>query len=107
MLDNERERELFEANIEIKYLDKTIVKDAWGKDTFFYSHVEAMWKGWQARANLIPDGYVLCPIEPTDEMLDIVQHQDNCGNLGSVKDVWKAFIGAVSVPNTSTEANEQ
>ena len=40
------ERERFEAHY--KHLDKTLSRDAWDREIYAHSHVEALWSGWQA-----------------------------------------------------------
>ncbi|MDR5756978.1 hypothetical protein [Caballeronia sp. LZ035] len=39
-------RERFEAHY--KHLDMTLNRDAWDREIYAHSHVEAMWDGWQA-----------------------------------------------------------
>jgi hypothetical protein len=39
-------RKEFEAHFH--FIDPKKTKDSWGKVTYAYSHVEAMWEGWQA-----------------------------------------------------------
>jgi hypothetical protein len=70
LIDAERKR--FETSAQLKYLDFSKTKDAWGKEIYFYTHVEAMWQGWQAAISqhkAVQDGYVLVPKEPTNEMI--------------------------------------
>jgi hypothetical protein len=55
------ERKRFEASAELKYLDFSKTKDAWGKEIYFYTHVEAMWQGWQAAISqhkAMQDGWI-------------------------------------------------
>jgi hypothetical protein len=69
LIDAERKR--FETSAQLKYLDFSKTKDAWGKEIYFYTHVEAMWQGWQAAISqqAVQGGYVLVPKEPTNEMI--------------------------------------
>lgn len=49
--EKQAEREAFIS--EHQYLDLTEARDAWDRVIFKHSHVEAMWKGWMARASTL------------------------------------------------------
>lgn len=36
------------------HLDLMMTKDAWGRDCFYHSMVQAIWEGWRARAAFRP-----------------------------------------------------
>jgi hypothetical protein len=101
LIDAERKR--FETSAQLKYLDFSKTKDAWGKEIYFYTHVEAMWQGWQAAISqhkVVQDGYVLVPKKPTDEMIlaamediDYLDSEEGMVKAGIRKE-WKAMIAA-------------
>lgn len=46
------ERELFERSALTRHLDKSEGEDAWGRPQYTSTHVDAMYAGWKARAEL-------------------------------------------------------
>lgn len=46
------ERELFERSTLTRHLDKSEGEDAWGRPQYTPTHVDAMYAGWKARAEL-------------------------------------------------------
>ena len=83
------EKELFEAFIcEYYPLTKSIAKEKGFSITDMH---QAEWDAWQASAKR--DGFVLAPLQPTDEMLRL-------GMIESYEysaDVWDAMLSAVEV----------
>jgi hypothetical protein len=87
------ERVKFEASAELKYLDFSKTKDAWGKEIYFYTHVEAMWQGWQAAISqhkAVQDGYVV-----SDDMKQVFKQGRPLEH--SLDDYWRAPSGEGSL----------
>lgn len=87
-MDIQKEREAFEDWI--KNEDPFAGNDAnpdciWAK--------KYMWKAWQAKAQAVPDGFVVVPKEPTREILIAA---DNCAIDGKVtaNNIYKAMLAA-------------
>jgi hypothetical protein len=71
-----------------------------GKCSLSYNDIELMWETWQAaKAQAVPEGFVLVPKEPTKAMLDsardwsIKKYGKAVGNDGS-SGCYKAMIEA-------------
>lgn len=68
------------------------------KHRLSYAFLMGAWSAWQAaKAQAIPDGFVLVPKEPTKEMLKAA---DNCAIDGKVTahNIYKAMIAAAQEP---------
>lgn len=73
-------------------------------DVYYYTAEQEAWRAWQARASLnpcraqaVPDGYVLVPVEPTEIMQDAgcaVMPTVNCHPYDAGM-VYKAMLAAV------------
>lgn len=66
---SDKMRESFEQWVMSRALDLRMDKDAWGKDRYYHSHIDAMWTAWQAaHAAALPPGFVAVPVEATPKM---------------------------------------
>lgn len=54
-------------------------------------------KGWQAKAQAVPDGYVVVPKEPTEAMVEAGKDSSECG--GWPDEIYKAMIEAQELVN--------
>ena len=81
MIDLEKEREAFEAWF--KSLNEN------GRTTYFLGQESKVaWEAWQAaKAQAIPDGFVVVPKEPTQKMIDAfpeVEYEDTYAGACSI-----------------------
>jgi hypothetical protein len=99
-MDLQKEREAFESAM-FKMADgqtKTEINPVNGQ--YMYGVMEAMWQVWQAaKADAVPDGFVLVPIEPTREMYLAGTHELTQIDFSDLFDdssiqVYKAMIEA-------------
>lgn len=59
---SDKMRESFEKWGMSRALDLRMDKDAWGQDSYYNSHIDAMWESWQAaHAAALPPGFVAVP----------------------------------------------
>ena len=73
VMDIQKEREAFEAWLFKEYLGAKDFVIVYRPDENIYEHrpTQARWEAWQAaKAQAVPEGFVLVPKEPTEEMLD-------------------------------------
>ena len=56
-------------------------------DGYMYAPAATAWRAWQAALSA-PPGYVLVPVEPTDEMIDATYHGQ------PLADIWHDMIAA-------------
>ena len=72
-MDLQKEREAFEAWFESRY-DAHFMQFALDLDMYVDKHTQTCWEAWQAaKAQAIPDGFVVVPKEPTQELLNKMQ----------------------------------
>ena len=72
-MDLQKEREAFEAWFESRY-DAHFMQFALDLDMYVDKHTQTSWEAWQAaKAKAIPEGFVLVPKEPTQELLNKMQ----------------------------------
>ena len=72
----------------------------------FNEHWDTFRAGWDAKAQAVPEGFVLVPKEPTDAMLfaasgrDIVAEHYGDENIlwSELRETWKAMITAAQEP---------
>ena len=67
---------------------------------WFKEQTRQMWSMWQAaKANAIPDGFVVVPKEPTERMLDSAYSSisDNL-HYADLENIYKAMIGSAQEP---------
>lgn len=70
-MDLKKEREAFEAWFESRY-DAHFMQFALDLDMYADKHTQTCWEAWQA-AKAIPEGFVVVPKEPTQELLNKMQ----------------------------------
>lgn len=77
-MDIEKEREAFEAWYRKEY-DNTVIDDSefseildeYESNYYWVDELNQSWKAWQtAKAQAVPEGFVLVPKEPTPKMID-------------------------------------
>lgn len=69
-MDIQKEREAFEAWFESRY-DANFMQFALDLGFYVDKHTQTCWEAWQAaKAQAVPEGYVLMPKEPTPKMID-------------------------------------
>ena len=69
-MDINKEREAFESWFESRY-DAHFMQFALDLDMYVDNHTQTCWETWQAaKAQAVPEGYVLMPKEPTPKMID-------------------------------------
>ena len=72
-MDIQKEREAFEAWFESRY-DAHFMQFALDLDMYVDKHTQTSWEAWQAaKAQAVPDGFVVVPKEPTQELLNKMQ----------------------------------
>lgn len=71
------------------------------KETWNFYDVQAAWEMWQAKAQAVPEGFVLVPKEPTLLMQRAGSAEAIEPNLGiaSMRDIYKAMIEAQEPAN--------
>ncbi|AVH48684.1 hypothetical protein [Acinetobacter sp. SWBY1] len=68
-MEIQNEKEAFEAWFESRY-DAHFMQFALDLDFYVDKHTQTCWEAWQAaKAQAIPDGFVLVPKEPTDKTI--------------------------------------
>ena len=96
----QKEKEAFEAWLFREYPDAIEFMIVYKPDENIYEHrpTQVRWEAWQAaKAQAIPDGYVLMPKEPTEEMIQA--GRDERRDLGTVASTYKAMIEAQEQAN--------
>ena len=69
-IEKDSNREAFEAWFESRY-DAHFMQFALDLDMYVDKHTQRSWESWQAaKAQAVPDGFVVVPKEPTQEMID-------------------------------------
>ena len=80
-MDIQKEREVFEAWYRKEY-DNTVIDDSefseildeYESNYYWVDELNQSWKAWQeAKAQAIPEGFVVVPKEPTQELLNKMQ----------------------------------
>ena len=72
-IEKDSNREAFEAWFESRY-DAHFMQFALDLDLYVDKHTQASWEAWQAaKAQAVPDGFVVVPKEPTQELLNKMQ----------------------------------
>lgn len=70
-MDVQKEREAFETWWESFHNGRQIACDYVEEDnSYSVGYANAQWMAWQAKAQAVPEGYVLMPKEPTPKMID-------------------------------------
>ena len=90
-MDIQKEREAFEA-----WYGNTI-DDLWRAD---HREFEIAWSAWQAaKAQAIPEGFVVVPKEPTERMLDSAYSSisDNL-HYADLESIYRAMIWSAQEP---------
>ena len=104
----QKEREAFESWFK-DHIDDNTEFDRYSNEVdspYFDGFVIATWMAWQAKAQAVPEGFVVVPKEPTDEMLfaasgrDIVAEHYGGENImwSEVRETWKAMLEAAQEP---------
>lgn len=71
-MDIQKEREAFEVWFESRY-DAHFMQFALDLDLYVDKHTQTCWEAWQAaKAQAVPEGFVLMPIKPTETMVAAV-----------------------------------
>lgn len=107
-MDMQKEREAFESWFK-DHIDDNTEFDRYSNEVdspYFDGFVNATWMAWQAKAQAVPEGFVVVPKEPTDEMLfaasgrDIVAEHYGGENImwSEVRETWKAMLEAAQEP---------
>ena len=97
-MDIQKERLAFEAWFESRY-DANFMQFALDLDMYVDKHTQTSWEAWQAaKAQAVPEGFVVVPVEPTPKMIDAA---DNCAIDWKVTAniVYKAMIEAQEQAN--------
>ena len=69
-MDIQKEREAFESWFESRY-DAHFMQFALDLDMYVDKHTQTCWEAWQAaKAQAVPEGFVVVPKEPTGEIID-------------------------------------
>ncbi|MBB4835019.1 hypothetical protein [Acinetobacter schindleri] len=108
-MDMQKEREAFESWFK-DHIDDNTEFDRYSNEVdspYFDGFVNATWMAWQAKAQAVPEGFVVVPKEPTDEMLfaasgrDIVAEHYGGENImwSEVRETWKAMLEAAQEPD--------
>lgn len=106
-MDIQKKREAFEKLSEIAEILKNKTIKFVEKTNKYYSYhysveyLNGAWMAWQAKAQAVPEGFVVVPKEPTDEMwssgIDAYTDamEDNKAlPAASINDIYKAMIEA-------------
>ena len=98
VMDFQKEKEAFEAWFESRY-DAHFMQFALDLDFYVDKHTQTCWEAWQAKAQAVPEGFVLVPKEPTDIEIESIKekHWDMRGCQlckSDYIDLYKAMIGA-------------
>ena len=94
-------REAFESWFESRY-GAHFMQFALDLDFYVDKHTQTCWEAWQAaKAQAVPEGYVLVPKEPTLLMQRAGSAEAIKPNLGiaSMRDIYKAMIEAQEPTN--------
>ena len=97
-IEKDSNREAFESWFESRY-DAHFMQFALDLDMYVDKHTQTSWEAWQAaKAQAVPEGFVVVPVEPTPKMIDAA---DNCAIDGKVTAniVYKAMIEAQEPAN--------
>lgn len=79
-MDIQKEREAFEAWLFKEYLGAKDFVIVYRPDENIYEHrpTQARWEAWQAaKAQVVPEGFILVPKEPTPKMIDATWNYDD------------------------------
>ena len=91
----DEERKAFDAYFRDKY--PLLYKDVFdedGDDRAIIGYSFA-WQSWQAvKAQAIPDGFVLVPVEPTDEIIEAMDQFDSNFGYADMRSAYKAIVKA-------------
>ncbi|MDN5444858.1 MAG: hypothetical protein L0F90_05215, partial [Pseudomonadales bacterium] len=68
-MDIQKEREAFEAWFESRY-DAHFMQFALDLDFYVDKHTQTCWETWQAAKAQVSEGYVVVPMEPTEQILN-------------------------------------
>lgn len=97
MVDIQKEREAFESWLFDEYERAINFDIVFCEHEQAYNHVptQARWETWQAaKAQSVPEGFVLVPKEPTEEMIDAGVEESDV-DWKRLKFAYQAMIGAV------------
>ena len=100
-MDIEKEREVFEAWAKNK---GKYVKRSTNGDAYISMTLNAEWEAWQAaKAQAIPEGFVLVPVDPTGAMVKAGSWNDYAHSLpdNHVVEIYKLMIEAQEQANES------
>ena len=94
-IEKDSNREAFEAWFESRY-DANFMQFALDLDMYVDKHTQTCWEAWQAaKAQAVPDGFVVVPKKATKKMLDAgYEAHDGFFSNGAVQDVYIAMIEA-------------
>ena len=74
-MDIQKEREAFEKHASKFFITNEAFED--DGENYVYDEVKFMWDCWlEAKAQAIPDGFVVVPKEPTPKMIDATWNFD-------------------------------
>lgn len=94
-MDLQKERKAFDAYFRDKY--PLLYKDVFdedGDDRAIIGYSFA-WQSWQAvKAQAIPEGFVLVPVEPTDEIIEAMDQFDSNFGYADMRSAYKAIVKA-------------
>ena len=108
----EKEREAFESWFESRY-DAHFMQFALDLDMYVDKHTQTCWEAWQAaKAQAVPEGFVLVPKEPTDKTIAhmintpievnlLCDHADTFLSEGEAYIAYQAMIEAQEPANES------
>ena len=108
-MDFQKEKEAFEAWFESRY-DAHFMQFALDLDFYVDKHTQTCWEAWQAKAQAVPEGFVLVPKEPTDKTIAhmintpievnlLCDHADTFLSEGEAYIAYKAMIEAQEPAN--------
>ena len=102
----EQERAEFEARF--KHLDLTQEPDSWGAPRYKHDAISLAWEAWQtarrAQVVLVPQGWKLVPVEPTEKMISegccAQTLKDGHRYIGecAAKTAWSFMLAAAPTP---------
>lgn len=75
--------------------------------TFYDSKTQAAWYAWQAKAQAVPEGFVLMPKEPTDEIIEAMNEFDYRYDYSDMDGAYRTIVETLEKAQEDAEREQK
>lgn len=108
-MDIQKEREAFESWWEAFHNGRQIACDYVEEDnSYSVGYANAQWVAWQAaKAQAVPEGFVLMPKEPTDEIIEAMNEFDYRNDYSDMDGAYRTIVETLEKAQEDAEREQK